>query len=156
MNKILITYFSASGVTKEKGHELATLLGAQEEEIIPEEKYTSLDLDWRNKKSRSSLEMMDETSRPKMVPFKSNLDDFDTIFIGFPIWWGVEPRIIDTFLDNYNLEGKKIIVFGTSGGSPINYSLAHLKEKYPNLVFKKAVLLNFKLDKDEVLDLIKD
>ena len=115
--KILVTSFSASGVTAGVARELAQAIGADLCEIAPVQPYSSADLDWTNKKSRSTLEMQDPASRPAMKPLTVDPAQYDTIFVGFPIWWYVAPTIINTFLESYNLKGKTIIPFATSGGS---------------------------------------
>ncbi len=117
MNKTLVAYFSASGVTAKLAENLAEAIGADIFEIEPKEPYTRADLDWTNKQSRSSLEMNDPSSRPAIRESRDNMDDYDTIFVGFPIWWYIAPTIINTFLESYNLSGKTIIPFATSGGS---------------------------------------
>ena len=155
MSKILVSYFSVSGVTKNKAKEIATILNSTIEEIVPSKLYSEDDLDWRNKNSRSTLEMKDEKSRPEFIKSSVNPEDFDIIFIGFPIWWGVEPRIIDTYLEAYNLKGKTIIPFATSGGSPMGYCDQHIQKLYPNLNIKNGLLLNFGVEKGEILKLVK-
>ena len=119
MSKTLVTYFSASGVTRKTAEALAKLLEADLFEITPAELYTAEDLDWRNKQSRSTLEMADPDCRPATVGEVENFDQYDTVFVGFPIWWGREPSVVDTFLDAYDFTGKKIVPFATSGGSGI-------------------------------------
>ena len=119
MSKTLVTYFSASGVTRKTAEALAKLLEADLFEITPAELYTAEDLDWRNKQSRSTLEMADPGCRPATVGEVENFDQYDTVFVGFPIWWGREPSVVDTFLDAYDFTGKKIVPFATSGGSGI-------------------------------------
>ena len=120
--KILVAVFSASGVTKKVGKEIARIAGADFYEIVPEELYTEADLDWMNKKSRSSLEMNDPAARPRIAGSALDMAAYDTVIVGFPIWWGVAPRIIDTFLESYDFSGKKIIPFCTSGGSGVGRS----------------------------------
>lgn len=115
--KKLVAYFSASGVTSKTAEQLAELAGADVFEIKPKIPYTKTDLDWRNDKSRSSVEMKDPSSRPEIAEKKDNMGDYDVIFVGFPIWWYVAPTIINTFLESYDFTGKKIIPFATSGGS---------------------------------------
>lgn len=117
MKKILVAYFSASGTTKKTAELLAKATGADLFEIQPEEPYTAADLDWTNKKSRSTLEMNDPASRPGIVSRVENMADYATVFLGFPIWWYTAPTIIKTFLESYDFSGKKIILFATSGGS---------------------------------------
>ena len=121
-NKTLVAVFSASGVTKSVGEEIARIAGADFYEIVPKEIYTSADLDWMNKKSRSSVEMNDSSARPEIAGDALNMASYDTVIVGFPIWWGVAPRIIDTFLENYDFSGKKVIPFCTSGGSGVGRS----------------------------------
>ena len=120
--KILVAVFSASGVTKKVGKEIARIAGADFYEIVPEEIYTTADLDWMNKRSRSSVEMNDPSARPEIATAVSDMASYDKVIIGFPIWWGVAPRIIDTFLESYDFSGKKIIPFCTSGGSGVGRS----------------------------------
>ena len=117
--KKVVAYFSASGTTAEKAKALAKIAGADLKEIVPKEKYTSRDLNWMDKKSRSSLESADEDCRPAIEGGAFNLSGYDRVYIGFPIWWYVAPTIINTFLESYDLTGKTIIPFATSGGSDI-------------------------------------
>ena len=119
---ILVAVFSASGVTKRVGEEIARIAGADFYEIVPKKIYTSTDLNWMNKKSRSSVEMSDPSARPEISGTVADMDSYDTVIVGFPIWWGVAPRIIDTFLESYDFSGKKIIPFCTSGGSGVGKS----------------------------------
>ena len=120
--KVLVAVFSASGVTKKVGKEIARIAGADFHEIIPGEIYTSADLDWTDKKSRSSVEMNDPSARPEIANRVADMGSYDTVIVGFPIWWGVAPRIIETFLESYDFSGKKIIPFCTSGGSGVGKS----------------------------------
>ncbi len=120
--KTLVAVFSASGVTKRVGEEITRIADADFYEIVPEKIYTPADLDWMNKKSRSSLEMNDPSARPAIAGEALNMSDYDTVIVGFPIWWGVAPRIVDTFLESYDFSGKKIIPFCTSGGSGVGRS----------------------------------
>ena len=117
MNRTLVAYFFASGVTAKLAENLAEAIGADIFEIEPEEPYTRADLDWTNKKSRSTIEMNDPNSRPAVKYIRDNMQDYDTIFVAFPVWWYVAPTIINTFLEGYDLSGKTIIPFATSGGS---------------------------------------
>lgn len=117
MSKRLVAYFSASGVTAKVAENLSDAIGADVFEIQPEVPYIKADLNWMDKKSRSTIEMSDPTSRPAIAAKRDNMDEYDTIFVGFPIWWYVAPTIINTFLESYNLKGKTIIPFATSGGS---------------------------------------
>lgn len=117
MSKVLVAYFSASGVTAKLVERLASAIGADLHEIKPEKPYTSADLDWRDSNSRSSVEMKDKSFRPTIANSVENMDQYDTVFVAFPIWWYVAPTIINTFLEAYNLDGKKIIPLATSGSS---------------------------------------
>ena len=118
--KKLVAYFSASGVTAKAARKIADAAGAELYEIRPAVPYTSADLNWNNSKSRSSVEMNDPASRPEIAEPVPDMDQYDTIWIGFPVWWYVEPRIVDTFLESGNFAGKKLIPFATSGGSGIS------------------------------------
>lgn len=117
MSKVLVAYFSTSGVTAKLAERLASAIGADLHEIKPEKPYTSADLDWRDSNSRSSVEMKDKSFRPTIANSVENMDRYDTVFVAFPIWWYVAPTIINTFLEAYNLDGKKIIPLATSGSS---------------------------------------
>lgn len=117
MSKKLVAYFSASGVTKSAAERLAKAAGADLFEIKPEQPYSKADLDWTNKKSRSSVEMSSPDSRPEIAEKLDNMGDYDVVFVGFPIWWYVAPTIINTFLESYDFSGKTVIPFATSGGS---------------------------------------
>ena len=119
MSKVLVAYFSASGVTAKVAAELAKAENAELFEIKPEVPYTAADLDWRDKQSRSTLEMSDPDCRPATTGTVENMDQYDAVFVGFPIWWGREPSVVDTFLTSYDFSGKRIIPFCTSGGSGI-------------------------------------
>ena len=119
MKRALVVYFSATGTTKRIANMLATSLGLKSFEIVPHEFYTNADLDWTNDNSRSSIEMKDKSSRPKIESRVRDIEKYDVIFIGFPIWWYREPSIIDTFIESHNLENKLIVPFATSGGSGI-------------------------------------
>lgn len=119
MSRKLVAYFSASGVTAKVAETLAEAIGADIFEIEPKVPYTKADLDWTNRQSRSSIEMNDPASRPAIAGVRDNMADYDTLFVGFPIWWYVAPTIINTFLESYDLTGKTIIPFATSGGSGI-------------------------------------
>ena len=142
MAKTLIAYFSASGITAKVAEEMAKATGADLHEIRPAEPYTAADLDWRDKKSRSTLEMTDPASRPTLAEKVQDMGQYDTVFVGFPIWWGVEPRIVDTFLEGYDFSGKTMIPFATSGGSDMPYAQKHLESQYPGLTWKTGALVN--------------
>ena len=127
MSKILVAYFSASGVTKKVAEKLAALVNADIHEIKSKVPYTKADLNWMDKKSRSSVEMNDKTFRPEIVKEDLSLSSYDTILLGFPIWWYVAPTIINTFLENYDFSGKRIVLFATSGGSGFGNTIKELK-----------------------------
>ena len=127
MPKKLVAYFSAGGVTKKVAERLAAAAGADVFEIEPAVPYTVADLDWTNKKSRSSVEMNDPASRPEIARRLDSLEEYDTVFLGFPIWWYVAPTIINTFLESYDFAGKTIIPFATSGGSGLGKTVEVLK-----------------------------
>ena len=139
--KTLVAYFSASGVTESIAKELAQTLNADLHEIVPVERYTDADLNWMDKKSRSTLEMNDPASRPAIAPTALDISGYDNILLGFPVWWYVEPRIVDTFLDSYDFTGKNIIPFATSGGSSIKKSEDSLKAHCPTANWKPGKLL---------------
>ena len=127
MKKTLVTYFSASGVTKGVAEKLARAAGADLFEIKPEVPYTTADLDWRDKTSRSSLEMTNKAHRPALAKEDAKIGEYDVIFLGFPIWWYVAPTIINTFLESADFSGKKIILFATSGSSGMGESADNLQ-----------------------------
>ena len=132
MSKKLVAYFSASGVTAKVADMLADAVGADIYEIRPEVPYTKADLNWMDKKSRSTIEMNDRTSRPAIADKNAKVEQYDTIFLGFPIWWYRAPSIINTFLESYNFSGKKIILFATSGGSMFGKTVEELKVSVPD------------------------
>ena len=142
MKKVLVAYFSASGVTARAAKELAQALDADLYEIHPETPYTAADLDWTNKKSRSTVEMNDPACRPAIAEPVKNMEQYDAVFVGFPVWWYVEPRIVDAFLESYDFSGKTLIPFATSGGSGIAKAEKSLREHCPNASWKKGELLN--------------
>ena len=127
MGKKLVAYFSASGVTKKIAEALAQIEGADLFEIVPENPYSAEDLDYRVKDSRSNLEMADESCRPGISSKVEDMSQYDSVFIGFPIWWAREPSIIDTFLEAYDFSGKKIVPFCTSGTTGAEKATAHIK-----------------------------
>lgn len=128
MSKILVAYFSASGVTKNAAEKLAKAANANLFEIKPVRPYTDADLNWMDKKSRSTIEMNDLSSRPEIANKCENMGSYDVVFVGFPIWWYVEPRIIDTFLESYDFSGKTVIPFATSGGSGLGKTAENFKK----------------------------
>ena len=144
MSRKLVAYFSASGLTAKVAETLSEAIGADLYEIEPEVPYTKEDLDWMDKQSRSTIEMNDPASRPAIAGKRDNMDDYDTVFVGFPVWWYVAPTIINTFLESYDLTGKTIIPFATSGGSGMGKTNEKLQPSCPNSkliegkVFKKS------------------
>ena len=154
MSKILISYFSASGVTKKVASKIAEYIDGDLFEIEPVCKYTNEDLDWTNSNSRSSIEMNNTSSRPEVKNKVSNLDDYDTLLIGFPVWWDLAPTIVNTFIEENNLENKKIFVFATSGGSSVINSFNNLKNMYSNLNFVSAKRLTSNVSENDVTNWI--
>lgn len=149
--KILVSYFSASGVTKKLAENLSGAIGADIFEIKPEVLYTNEDLNWRDKQSRSSIEMQDKSFRPAVAEKLENMCDYDVILLGFPIWWYVAPTIINTFLESYDLSGKTIVVFATSGGSGFGNTVEELKVSVSDTtVIKEGKILNGNHSKDEL------
>lgn len=148
VKRTLVAYFSASGVTKGTAEQLAAVAGADLYEIKPETPYTDEDLDWTDKQSRSTVEMMDKSSRPAIVKDLQNVADYDVIYVGFPIWWYTTPTIIYTFLEAYDFKGKTIIPFATSGGSGIKKACEDLKAAYPEINWKEGKLLNHISEKE--------
>ncbi len=130
--KVLVAYFSATGVTAKVAERLAQVTAADLFEIKPAKPYTKKDLDWHNPKSRSSVEMKDGSSRPEIAEKVTNMSQYDVIFVGFPIWWYREPAIIDTFIESYNFEGKTIVPFATSGMSGIGDSGENMQKLVPD------------------------
>ena len=151
MSKKLVAYFSASGVTAKVADMLADAVGADIYEIRPEVPYTKADLNWMDKKSRSTIEMNDKTIRPALADKNAKIDQYDTIFIGFPIWWYVAPTIINTFLESYNFSNKIIILFATSGGSDFGETLEKLKNSCPGAFLKQGKLIKNVNDIDELI-----
>ena len=151
MNKILVSYFSASGTTKNVAQALARTLGADLFEIEPETPYTTSDLNWNDKQSRSTIEMEDLNVRPGIARKVSNLENYDRIVLGFPVWWYTAPRIINTFLEENDLTNKRIYIFVTSGGSSSEGSMENLKKSYPNLNFIDSRRFTGNEDKNEYI-----
>lgn len=134
MSKVLVAYFSASGETQRLAKTVADVTGGKLFEIQPQQKYTSADLNWNDKKSRSTTEMNDAKSRPAIANRVENIQEYDTVFVGFPIWWYQAPRIIETFLESYDLEGKRVVPFATSGGSAMGKTAEILKKACPGAI----------------------
>ena len=141
-NKRLVAYFSATGTTKNVATELATVANADLHEIKPAQAYTSADLDWHNKQSRSSVEMANKSSRPAITDKLANMSDYQTVYVGFPIWWDTAPTIVNTFFESYDFRGKTVYLFATSGGSSINKAVSDLKATYPEINIKSGRLFN--------------
>ncbi|MBR3675695.1 MAG: flavodoxin [Alphaproteobacteria bacterium] len=129
--KVLVAYFSATGTTAGVAERLATSIGADLFEIKPQQPYSDADLDWRDKQSRSSVEMNDLASRPEIASKVEDMGKYQVVFVGFPIWWYREPSIIDTFMEAYDFSGKTVIPFATSGGSPMGNSGANMQKLAP-------------------------
>ena len=156
MSKILVAYFSASGVTANAAKSLAHTADADLYEIKPAVTYTSADLDWTNKNSRSSVEMKDASSRPVLADKNAPIENHDTIFVGFPIWWYVAPKIINTFLESYDFSGKTIVLFATSGGSGFGKTVDNLKTSVSsNAKIIEGKLLNGNLGTTELAKWVK-
>ena len=154
MKKVLVAYFSASGVTKGVAQQLVEVTGGTLHEIKPAQPYTDADLDWRDKQSRSSVEMQDKSSRPAITDKLTNMKDYDVIYVGFPIWWYTCPTIINTFMEAYDFKGKTVIPFATSGGSSIKKACEDLKAAYPDVNWKEGKLLN-RVSKKDLEDWVK-
>lgn len=142
MSKAFVTYFSASGVTARVAKDLASAAGAELYEIKPDVPYSRADLNWMDKQSRSSVEMRDKRSRPTLADTDANISAYDTIFMGFPIWWYIAPTIINTFLEAYDFSGKKIVLFATSGGSGFGKAVQSLQPSAPGAQIITGEILN--------------
>ena len=156
MSKTLVAYFSATGTTAKLAEKVAEAAKGDIFEIVPAEKYGPEDLDWTNPKSRSSVEMKDGKSRPKIDSKVKDMDSYDTIYLGFPIWWYVAPRIVNTFLEDYDLSGKTINVFVTSGGSGLGDTIDGLKESAEGAVFGKAERMSAGVPQCQVDDWVSE
>lgn len=151
MKKALVAYFSASGVTAKAAKALAGAAGADLYEIKPKVPYTQADLNWMDKRSRSSIEMNDKASRPPLADTDARIADYDVIFLGFPIWWYVAPTIVNTFLESYDFSGKTIVLFATSGGSGLGRSAAGLRGSVAaDARIVDGRMLNGRLDEKEL------
>ena len=151
MGKTLVAYFSASGKTAKVAEKLAAKVGADLYEIKPTVKYTKADLNWMDRKSRSSIEMNDKSFRPEIITGDVDVAPYDTIYLGFPIWWYVAPTVINTFLEAYDFSGKKIILFATAGSSDFGNTTAELKPSAKDAEFietkvLKGILTDGKID----------
>lgn len=144
MGKKLVVYFSASGTTKKTAQLIAKATDADLYEITPKVAYTEADLNWMDKKSRSSVEMNDKKFRPEVEDKDAHIAEYDEIILGFPIWWYVAPTIVNTFLEKYDFSGKKIVLFATSGGSGFGNTVKELQPSAPNAEFVEGKVLNNK------------
>lgn len=154
MGKKLVAYFSASGTTKSIAEMIAEAADADLYEITPKQPYSKADLNWMDKKSRSSVEMSDKKSRPELADQNANIASYDTIMLGFPIWWYVAPTIINTFLESYDFLGKKIILFATSGGSGFGNTVKELIPSAPDANIVEGKILN-NMSKQDVENWVK-
>lgn len=154
MGKILVTYFSATGATKRLAEKIAKLVDADIFEIEPVVKYSTADLDWTDNKSRSSLEMKNKTFRPRTLKKVDNVEDYSSVVIGFPVWWYAAPTIINTFIEEHNLQGKKVYVVVTSGATGVEGSLKKLRKEYPNINFIGGKRFNGGFMKEDVTNWI--
>ena len=154
MSKKLVAYFSASKVTEKVANKIAEAAGADIYEIKPEIPYTTADLNWMDKKSRSSVEMADKSIRPEIADSNVDVSSYDEIILGFPIWWYVAPTIVNTFLEKYDLSGKKIVLFATSGGSGFGNTVSELQPSAPNAQIVEGKLLN-RMSKQEISEWVK-
>ena len=142
MSKKLVAYFSASGTTAAVAENLAKAAGADLYEIKPAVAYTRADLNWQDKNSRSSVEMRDKGSRPELADTNANIAEYNTIFVGFPVWWYVAPTIINSFLEAYDFSGKKVVLFATSGGSGFGKAVSGLQPSAPKAEIVEGEILN--------------
>lgn len=141
-NKTLVVYFSATGTTAKAAGMIADVTDGTLYEIVPQQSYTSDDLDWNDRQSRSSVEMSNPQARPALKDTKAEVAAYDVVFIGYPIWWNQAPRIVNTFIESYDLKGKTLVPFATSGGSGITGSVKELRKSYPDLEWQDGKLLN--------------
>lgn len=148
--KVLVAYFSASGVTGKLAVRLAETIGADLFEIAPEVQYTRADLDWMDKKSRSSVEMNDRSCRPAIGSAVASMAQYQTVFVGFPIWWYREPSIIDTFMEAYDFAGKTVIPFATSGGSGMGDSAKNVQALAPGADVKEGKRFSSSVSADKL------
>ena len=153
--KNLVVYFSATGRTKKVAENLAKAVSGDLFEIVPKQKYTDEDLDWANPKSRSSVEMNNLSYRPEILNKLNNIKDYDSIFLGFPIWWYREPTIIDTFLEQYDFSNRKIIPFATSGGSGMGSISKNIKQLVNNFIVEDGKRFSINADEKELKDWAK-
>ena len=155
MKKALIAYFSASGTTADVAKRLATAANADIYEIKPAKPYTSADLNWMDKNSRSSLEMKDKSSRPALNDRDAQIENYDLIFIGYPVWWYTAPTIINSFLESYDFSAKTVVLFATSGGSGFGNAVNDLKVSAPKATIKEGRILNGRPSVEMLRDWVK-
>ena len=155
MSKKLVAYFSASGKTAKVAGKLAEGIGADLYEIRPELPYTKEDLNWMNRQSRSSVEMNDKSSRPAIVKGDTDLSGYDTVYLGFPIWWYVAPTVVNTFLEAYDFAGKKIVLFATSGSSDFGNTAAELRSSAPGAEITEAKVLSGIITEGKIAKLVE-
>lgn len=153
--KTLVAFFSASGETKKLAQTLASVVNGTLYQIRPETEYTPADLDWQDKHSRSTVEMQDPACRPALAGVVEDMEQYDTIFIGFPIWWYEAPRVIQTFLESYDLTGKTVIPFATSGGSGMGNTDSILQRSAPKAAWKLGKRLKATASAQEITDWLK-
>lgn len=156
MSRRLVTYFSATGTTAKVAESLSEAIGADLYEIAPAIPYTAKDLDWTNKNSRSTIEMSNPASRPEILEPRDNMEDYDTVFVGFPIWWYVAPTIINTFLESYDFTGKVIIPFATSGGSNMGKTNEKLESSCVGATLLRGTVLRPDASKHELAKWVED
>ena len=154
MGKKLVAYFSASGTTRKTAEMIAAAVEADLYEIVPKQPYSKADLNWMDKKSRSSVEMSDKKFRPEIENTDAHIDRYDEIILGFPIWWYVAPTIINTFLESYDFSDKKIVLFATSGGSGFGNTVQELQPSAPEAIIKEGKILN-RATKQEIMEWVK-
>ena len=154
MGKRLVAYFSASGTTRKIAEMIAQAAEADLYEIMPKQPYSKADLNWMDKKSRSSVEMNVKKFRPEIIDTDAQINGYDEVILGFPIWWYVAPTIINTFLESYDFTGKKIVLFATSGGSGFGNTISELKPSAPNAVIVEGKVFN-KTTKQEIAEWVK-
>ena len=150
MSNVLVAFFSASGVTKGLSERFANAIGADLYEIVPEELYTKADLNWMDKKSRSTVEMNDRAARPAIGNKVENMEQYSVVFVGFPIWWYREPSIIDTFMEAFDFTGKTVIPFATSGGSGLGDSAKNMQELAPGAKVEDGQKFSSRASEDEL------
>ncbi len=156
MSKILVSYFSASGVTKQVAQKIADIVDGDLVEIEPVEKYSDADLNWNDKQSRSSIEMADKSYRPAIITKDIALDQYDTVLIGFPVWWYTAPTIINTFIESYDFSNQTLIPFCTSGGTDMSGCEKDLRNSYPQYQWKKGKRLIGHEDASQIQNWILD